>query len=339
MLATRMYQQCLTADCNIAEVEVVETEQGIKEVPCQANKIGKWEYAEIYKFLLGWIKIFTENFDLLCDDLFDTLPVLEIAKIRKSERAIFCAGYTPRGEPYSRIVFNSLYVNLPKHELLAHLLHALVHCHFWAESVENETKNSPRHNKAFVQKMLQFGILVNGKGQHLEYCKVFYSQPKGKKGSWEISHQQGKNRFYELLKQHNIKCPEDEIIPEPPQQEKAKKTNWKEKVVELEEKVAEMQSKLQQKNMFDKNEKLDQEVNKEVKEKILEMLNAATDHTMRYTAVHERLWHYYQAGDSNVTVSQIKKAFADTLQMLEGNKIIEKIYSSTKNLLIKMKIC
>lgn len=337
MLANRnrMYQQCLTADCNIAEVEVVETEQGIKEVPCK-NKLGKWEYAAIYNFLLGWIKIFTESFDLLCDDLYDTLPVLEIAKIRKTERAMFCAGYTPRGEPYSRIVFNSLYVNLPKHEMLAHLLHALVHCHFWADSVANETKHSTRHSKAFVQKMLQFGILVNGKGQHLQYCKVFYSQPKGKKGSWEISHQQGRNRFAELLRANGIECLEEEITI-PPQPQKAKKTNWKEKALQLENKIAEMQSKLQQQQMFNKNvEKPAQEVNQEVESKILEMLNAATDRTMRYTAVHERLWHYYQAGDSNITVSQIKKAFAFTIDKLEQEKIIEKNYSSTKNLLIKI---
>ena len=326
MLATRMYQQTLTPKGDISEVEV----------PCQ-NKLGKWEYAAIYNFLLGWIKIFTESFDLLCDDLYDTLPVLEIAKIRKTERAMFCAGYTPRGEPYSRIVFNELYVNLPKHELLAHLLHALVHCHFWADSVANETKNSPRHNKSFIQKMLQYGILVNGKGQHLEYCKVFYSQPKGKKGSWEISHQQGRNRFAELLRANDIECPEEEIITIPPQPQKAKKTNWKEKAMQLENKIAELERKSQQ-QVFDNNidQDINQDINQEVKEKILEMLNNAAEKTMRYTAVHERLWHYYQAGDSNVTVAQIKKAFADTLQMLEQNRIITKTYSNTKNLLIKL---
>ena len=333
MLATRMYQQILSPKGDISEVEVVETKDGIKEVPCQERKLGKWEYVEIYKFLLGWIKLFTESFDLLCDDLFDTLPVLEIAKIRKTERAMFCAGYTPRGEPYSRIVVNSLYVNLPKHEMLAHLLHALVHCHFWVDAVENEKKNSTRHSKAFVQKMLQYGILVDSKGQHLEYCKVEYTQPKGKKGSWEISKLQGKNRFAELLKSHGIDCPEHEIIPAPPREAKKAKTNWKEKAMQLENKVAELESKSQQ-QVFDNN--IDQDINQEVKEKILEMLNNAAEKTMRYTAVHERLWHYYQAGNSNVTVAQIKKAFADTLQMLEQEKIIEKTYSNTKNLLIKI---
>lgn len=334
MLATqKMYQQTLPIADFPKEIEIIETSKGIKEV--QKNKNGEWEFAEIYQFLLLWMKIFVEQLDLLCDDLYDTLPILEISKIRKSAHAAFFAGYTTRGEPYSRIVFNSIYVNLPKHELLATLLHELVHCHFWVDSVQNDSKTSTRHSKAFVQKMLQYGILVDGKGQHLEYCKVAYCQPKGKKGRWEIS-VEGRNRFAELLRKNGIDCPGHEIIPPPTREVKKAKTNWKEKVVELEEKVTEMQSKLQQQNMFDKNEKLDQEVNKEVKEKILEMLSNATEKTMRYTAVHERLWHYYQAGNSNVTVAQIKKAFADTLQMLESNKIIEKTYSSTKNLLIKM---
>ena len=240
-----LYQQTIDG-----EVEVIETPNGIKEVKekesIATKKLGKWEFEEVFFFLKRWMKIFVEEFDLL-DGLFDTLPNLEIGKV-SNKKACFKAGYTSRGEAVGTILFNSNYVKIAKkRELLATLLHELVHVQFWEDYLKND--KLVKHGKKFVERMMSFGIAVDRKGQHLRYCKTLYLLPdrkSGQKEGWIIA-DNGKNLFFEILRKHGVEFSEEENIQEEPATlVTKKKVSWKEKYLELATQVENLQHQLAQ---------------------------------------------------------------------------------------------
>ena len=62
------------------------------------------------------------------------------------------------------ICINLVHLDRPVWDILATLLHEL--CHSW-QAAYGKPSNSWFHNKEFREKMLEIGIVVNGKGCHL----------------------------------------------------------------------------------------------------------------------------------------------------------------------------
>jgi hypothetical protein len=132
------------------------------------NSAHQWRLNELAWELYWWVDFFNITF---FKKQPVPVPVISFEKTRVTNLGHYMAGRNAFGIKDS-INLNRVHLNRPLWDILTTLLHAMTHC--WQE-MYGKPSNSWFHNKQFQTKMLEFGIICNGKGCHLGAGDPFVS--------------------------------------------------------------------------------------------------------------------------------------------------------------------
>ncbi len=124
------------------------------------KSVTDWVLSDFAKTLYQWTDIFNIEF---FKDQPVPVPALSFEKTKVKTLGHYVPGRNSIGVRET-ICINLVHLDRPVWDILATLLHEM--CHSWQASY-GKPSNSWFHNKEFRQKMLEMGIVVNGKGCHL----------------------------------------------------------------------------------------------------------------------------------------------------------------------------
>ena len=119
-----------------------------------------WALSDLAKVLYWWTDIFNMEF---FKEQPVPVPALSFEKTKVGTLGHYVLGRNAFGIR-ENISINMVHLDRPVWDILATLLHEM--CHSW-QAAYGKPSHSWFHNKEFRQKMLEMGIVVNGKGCHL----------------------------------------------------------------------------------------------------------------------------------------------------------------------------
>ena len=130
--------------------------------------VADWALSNLAKVLYSWTDIFNMEF-------FKDQPVPVPAISFEKAKVKTLGYYLPTRNSFGikeHISLNLVHLDRPVWDILTTLLHEM--CHSW-QATYGKPSNSWFHNKEFREKMLEMGIVVNGKGCHLGVQDPFVS--------------------------------------------------------------------------------------------------------------------------------------------------------------------
>ena len=130
--------------------------------------ITDWALSDLAKALYWWTDIFNMEF---FKDQPVPVPAISFEKAKTGSLGHYIIGRNAFGIR-ENININRVHLDRPLWGILATLFHEM--CHSWQASYGSPS-NSWFHNKEFREKMLEMGIVVNGKGCHLGVQDSFVS--------------------------------------------------------------------------------------------------------------------------------------------------------------------